>query len=165
MALMNSLMCKHGLAYKITDCENVRLIRPHLRINWDKATFVYDHTRLIRADRCTIWPAANRLQHQIIDLRLFWCAFSFELNMNTIGLRLCTHCLTFQHHSIKTMGIKFLPDLYEITISTLHQTIEHFDDINAGTQRGVDRRHLKTDDAATDDEHSLGAKLQLQRTR
>ena len=60
------------------------------------------------------------------------------------------------------MLILLFPDLDGVTIRPLHQAVEHFDDINAGTQRRIDRGHFEADDAAADDQHFLRHEAQFQ---
>ena len=61
------------------------------------------------------------------------------------------------------MAVLLFPDLDCVTIRALHQAIGHFDDIDPGTERGIDGGHFQTNDAAADDQHLLRYKAQFQR--
>ena len=60
------------------------------------------------------------------------------------------------------MRIELLPDLNQIAIGAKHEAIEHLNNIDSGTQGGIDRGHLQANDAAPDDQHSPGLASQRQ---
>ena len=75
--------------------------------------------------------------------------------MNSVGLCFCFGGAGFKHDLIKASRIVLFPDLLQIAIGSCHESIEHFCNINFGAQGAVDRRHLQTNNAATNHEHAL----------
>ena len=75
--------------------------------------------------------------------------------MDAIGFGFGRDDFRLQHDAVEAACIEFLPNPDEIAVGARHQAIEQFDDIDARTERRIDRRHFEPDDAAADDEHLL----------
>ena len=161
MSFVHRLVRQHWIANDIADRKNMGLVGPHLGIDSNKSAVAHRYPGLLGSNRCTVGPSANSLKHEVIDLRLCRCALAFKLHMNTIGLGLGAYGLTFQHELIETVSVVLLPDLHQITVSALHQAIEHFHHINACAEGGIHGRHFQTNDSATNHQHTLGLKFQL----
>jgi len=57
----------------------------------------------------------------------------------------------------KMWAVFLFPYGDQITIGVGHDAIRKFDDVYHPAERGIDRRHLQTDDAPADDEKRAGA--------
>ena len=102
----------------------------------DEATVVDTQPCPVRADPMTVRATPNRAENQVVDLRLIWRALPLKLHFNALRPGLGSHGAGPGHDPIESVGIKFLPDLDCITVRARHQTIEHFDHIDAGTKGG-----------------------------
>jgi hypothetical protein len=75
------------------------------------------------------------------------------------------HRLGLEHHVVEARRVHLVPDLDEIAVGALHQSVEHLDHVDARAQRRVDGGHLQADDSAADDQHALRDALEQQRAR
>jgi hypothetical protein len=69
------------------------------------------------------------------------------------------------HHPVEARLVELLPDPDEVAIRAGHEAVEHFDDVEPGAERRVNRSHFETDDAAADHEHPLRHRLEEKRAR
>ena len=155
MPFVNSFMRQHRLTHNIADRKNVWNISAHLAIDFNEATISNDHTSLIRCNFLAIRCATNRLQYEIVTLGFLRRALTFEGDVDTVFLGNCCNGFGFQHQIVKSWGIHLLPDFDQITVSALHQTILHFNDVKTCTECRVHSPHFQTNNATTHDQHFL----------
>ena len=107
--------------------------------------------------------AADRLQHQVVELRLLRRRLAFEADEDAVLRRFAADRLGLEHDVVEARRVHLLPDLDQVAVGALHQAVEHLDHVEPRAERRVDRAHLEADDAAADDQHALGVLAQFER--
>ena len=161
---VHRLVREHRLADDVPDGEDVANVGAHLLVDRNEAAVGNRHTGLIRVDVPAVRAAANRNQHGIVDLRLRRRFGALESDFDAGGCRLGGNRLGLQHDVVEAARVFLLPYFDQIAVSAGHHAVQHFDDIDARAKRRIDGRHFEPDDAATDHQHALGDRFQLQRT-
>lgn len=163
VAFVHGLVREHRLADDVADREDVRDVRAHLLVDFDEAAVRDGDAGLVGADLLAVRAAADRDQHEVVALRFRRRLLALELHVDAVLLRFGTDRLGLQHHVAEALRVVLLPDLDEVAVRAVHQHVEHFDDVDLGAERRVDRRHFEADDAAADHEHPLRLLAQLER--
>ena len=156
-------MRQHRVADHVADGEDVRRAGAHLRIDGDETAVADGDAGLLGGDLLAVGRATGRLQDHVVAHGFGRGGFAFEADVEAVVLGLDADCLGLEHDLVETVGVLLLPHLDRVAVRALHHRVEHFDDVDAGAERGVDGRHFEADDAAADDQHLLRNEAQFKR--
>jgi hypothetical protein len=78
MRFVRRLVGEHRLADDVADGEDVRHVGAHLDVDRNEAAVADRHAGVLGADALAVRDAADRLQHQVVELRLGRRALAFE---------------------------------------------------------------------------------------
>src|SRR5690606_22613548 len=145
------------------DGEDVRDVGAHLVVDFDEAAVGHRYAGLVGGNLLAVRAAAHGNQHEVVALGVGRSLLALELDPDTVFLGFGRDRLGLEHHVVEAGRIDLLPHLDQIAVGTLHQAVEHLDDVDARAQRGIHRGHLQPDDATADYQHALGHRLQFQR--
>ena len=145
MSFMNRFVRQHGLSHDVANGKDVWHVGAHLDVDRNETTICHVHTCFFCSNFLAVGCSTYSLQYHVVDLRrrgrnALLCRFKCHLNtrLGCFG----PHSFGFQHDVVKTRGVHFLPDLDQIAIGTLHQTVHHFNHIKASAQRAVNGAHF-----------------------
>ena len=135
MRFMHGFVREHRLTNDVADGEDVGHIGAHLRIHVDESAFVNRHTSMLRADEQSVGGTSHCDQHHVVALwlsRRGGCVVGFfKCDVDAVLTRLNCNGFGVGIDVVKAVGVVFLPNFNEVAIRALHQSVHHFDHIQA----------------------------------
>ena len=140
----------------------MRNIAAHLRIDGNEAAIGHRDPRLVGANLFPVGRTPHRHQDHVVALRLLRGFLTLKGRIQAVGARFHLCGFGLEPDIVEAPCVEFLPNRDQVAIRSGHQRVEHFHNVEPGSQGRIDRAHFKSNDAAADDQQALGQGAKFQ---